>query len=478
MLLAAGAIAFWFFGSRAPKQIRSLAVLPFKNESGNTEIEYLSDGITESIINNLSQLSNLKVMSRNSAFRFKGNQSETRKIASQLGVESLVTGDIRQLGDRLVINVRLVDATDDTQIWGSQYVENTGDLIAAQNEIALAIVGNLRRKLTNAERRQLDKNDTKNPEAYQLRLKGRYYLLKLTPPEMKKSIEFFRQAIDADPGYALAYVNLADAYRLLSITGEMPPHDAFPKAKAALSRALEIDETLAEAHDSQGSVKFWFDWDWQGAETEFRRAAELAPQNAKGRPSYAHFLSSMGRFDEALAEIGKVREQDPLSLTANSLEGLFLFYGGRDAEAISRLEQTFEIEPKFWFAHLNLAKIYIRQNKFDEALRELNIVKQFSAGNTEAISLTGYTLAASGKRRDAEAALDELKKMAAQKYVPSYHIAVICGGLDERDETFDWLEKAFAERDVYLNFIKVDPKWNNLRSDSRFVSLLKRMNLE
>ncbi len=474
---------FLFTGFRAESlpssaAVRSIAVLPFLNNADNADIEYLSDGITESIINNLSELAGLKVMSRNSAFRFKDNQTDTRQIASRLGVETLVTGDIRQIGDKLVINVRLINANNDSQIWGSQYVKNSADIITTQNEIAQAIAGNLRLKLTNSDRSQLDNNYPKSPEAYHLYLKGRYHMLKFTPAEMRKSIQFSRQAIDTDPTYALAYVGLADAYRLLAIAGEMPPNEAFPKAKAALAKALEINEMLADAHNSSGSVKFWFDWDWPGAETEFRRAFELGPNNASSRPSYAHFLSNMGRFEEAVAEVQKAREHDPLSLTANSLEGLFLFYAGRENEAIARLQKTFEIEPNFWVAHLNLAKVYISQKNFDAALRELKIAEEFSGRNAETISLAGYTHAISGRREQAEGALDELKTLAAEKYVPSYHIALICNGLDRRDETFAWLERAFQEHDVFLSFVKVDPKWDSMRSDSRFANLLKKMNLE
>lgn len=478
LLIAAVGAGYWFLFVRSTSQIDSIAVMPFVNESGNLDIEYLSDGMTDTLINSLSQLPNLGVRARSSVFRYKGKDIDAQAIGKELGVQAVLNGRVVQRGEGLTLYLELIDAQTGNRIWGDRYIRKQTDLISLQNEIARDVADKLKVKLTGADEQKLAKNYTENPEAYRLFLKGRYQMLKLTPAEMRKSIEFFRQAIDADPTYASAYVGLADAHRLLAITGEMPPNEAFPKAKAALSRALEIDVTHAEAHSSSGSVKFWFDWDWSGSEAEFRRALELAPNNVQARPSYAHFLSNMGRFDEAIAEIKKAREHDPLSLTANSLEGLFLFYAGRDDEAIARLQKTIEIEPKFWLAHINLAKIYIRQERFDEAIRELNIVKELSAGNSEAVSLTGYTLAISGERTQAEAAIDELRKMSAQKYVPSYHIALICNGLDRRDETFDWLEMAFANRDVYLSFIKVDPKWDKFRSDSRFVSLLNRMNLQ
>ncbi len=299
LLIGAVGLGYYFWSAKKPAlsagDKKSLAVLPFVNASQDPNAEYLSDGITESVINNLSQLAGLKVMSRNSAFRFKNNQTDTRNIASQLGVETLVTGDIKQFGDRLVINVRLIDASDDSQIWGNQYVKTSADVIAAQNEIAQAVAQNLRLKLTNAEQLQLGKNYTENVEAYQLYLRGRYHYFKLTLPEIRKGIGFYQQAIDIDPGYALAYAGMADAYRTLPIAGwNVASKEALPQAKAAAKRALEIDANLAEAHIALGWVGFLYDWDWSAAESELKKAIELAPNNADAHRAYAHLLSILG----------------------------------------------------------------------------------------------------------------------------------------------------------------------------------------
>ncbi len=264
------------------------------NISQDPNAEYLSEGITESVINNLSQLAGLKVMSRNSAFRFKNNQSDSRNIASQLGVENLVTGDIRQIGDKLVINVRLIDASDDSQIWGNQYVKTSADIIAAQNEIAQAVAQNLRLKLTNSEKQRLGKNYTDNAEAYQLYLRGRFHVFKLTPPEVQKGIQYLHQAIEIDPSYAAAYVGLSEAYRTLALAGELNPNEYFPKAKAASNKAIEIDDALAEAHGSLAVSMFWYDWNWAAAEEQNKRALELNPNSSITLVFYAICFPTSG----------------------------------------------------------------------------------------------------------------------------------------------------------------------------------------
>ncbi|MBK7708250.1 MAG: hypothetical protein IPJ30_21485 [Acidobacteria bacterium] len=319
-VLLIGVIGFGYYFLSVRKQFstsnvkKSLAVLPFVNAGQDANAEYLSDGITESIINNLSQISKLKVMSRNSAFRFKNDQTDTRKIAAQLGVETLVTGDIKQIGDKFVINVRLIDASDDSQIWGSQYVKTSADMIAVQNEIAQAVVQNLRVKLTTSEQQKLGKSYTANVEAYQLYLRGRFHVFKLTPPEVSKGILYFQQAIEIDPSYALAYTGISDAYRSLAVAGEMTPTEYLPKSKAAALKAIEIDETLSEGHTSLGMTLFWGEWDWTGAENQYKRALELKPNEVNAHIFYAHLLSNLGRHGEALNEARIARELDPFSL--------------------------------------------------------------------------------------------------------------------------------------------------------------------
>ncbi len=482
--LLIGAISFGYYFWSAKKSAssatgkKSLAVLPFVNASQDANAEYLSDGITESIINNLSQLSGLKVMSRNSAFRFKNNQTDTKNIASQLGVESLVTGDIKQLGDKLIINVRLIDPSDDSQIWGNQYVKTTADVIAAQTEIAQAVAQNLHLKLTSSEQRQIGKSYTKNAEAYELYLRGRFHYFKITESEIRKAIAFYGQAIELDPGYALAYAGMGDAYRTLAISTYAPSKEVCPQAKALALQALEIDANLAEAHIVLGWVAFWYEWDWNAAESELKRAIELTPNNADAHRAYAHLLSNTVRHDEAIAEGRRARELDPLSLITNTLEGQFLFYAGRDTEAIDRLRKTLEIEPNFWAAHNGLGRVYISQKRYDEAIAELNKAIELSGGSTEPVTQLGYALAKLGNREKAQATLADLKSLAAKRHVPAHNFAMIYNGLGEKNEALNYLEKSFQEREVQMTFIKIDTRWDWLRAEPRFAEVIKQMNFQ
>ena len=456
---------------------KSLAVLPFINAGNDVNAEYLSDGITESIINNLSQLSSLRVMSRNSAFRFKNNQTDTKNIASQLGVETLVTGDIKQLGDRLVINVRLIDASDDSQIWGNQYIKNSGDILAAQNEIAQAVATNLRGKLSNSEQQRLSKNYTENSEAYQLYLRGRFHVFKLTPPEIQKGVSYFQQAIEIDPNYALAYAGLADAYRSLAVGSEMPPTEFLPKSQTAANKAIELDDTLAEAHTSLGATLFW-QWNWNEAENQLKRGVELSPNEANVHILYAHLLSNTGRHAEALAEIKRARELDPLFPFAGALEGQFLLHAGQPDAALDRLRKTFELAPNFWLPHVMASICYIEKGMFAEAIAEARKARELLPAQTVSVSFEGYALAKSGKPEEAQAALDELLKLSMTRFVPPSHIALIYNGLGENDKSLEWLEKGYEQRDPKMAFLKVDVKWNNLRNEPRFIELMRRMNFE
>jgi len=480
LLLSLIGFGYYFYNSKKSSANikKSLAVLPFANAGNDPNAEYLSDGITESVINNLSQISSLRVMSRNSAFRFKNNQTDTKNIAAQLGVETLVTGDIKQLGDKLVINVRLIDASDDSQIWGSQYVKNSADLIAAQNEIAQAVATNLRGKLTDSEQRQLAKRPTENVEAYQLYQRGRFHVFKLTPPEIQSGISYFQQAIDLDPNYALAYAGLSDAYRSLALGSEMSPQEFLPKSLAAAAKAIEIDDNLSEGHTALGMSLFWGEWNWREAEKQYKRALELDPNEVNAHIFYAHFLSNLGRHDEALAEIKRARELDPLFPFAGALEGQFLNHAGRTDEALDRLKKTFELAPNFWMPHLFAASAYTEKGMYAEAVAEARKAKELSPAQTASIGFEGYALAKAGRREEAQAALDELLKLSTIRFVPFDHIALIYNGLGETDKSLDWLEKAFEQRDPKMAFLKVEPKWNNLRNEPRFIELMRRMNLQ
>ena len=475
ILIAAviGAYSYFSKTNTNNKPITSIAVLPLVNASGDPNMEYLSDGISESLINSLSRLSVLRVMARSTVFRYKGREADPQKAGRELGVDAVLTGRVVQRGDTLVVQADLVNVADGTQIWGEQYNRKLTDLMALQSEIARDVSQKLRARLSGEDAQKLAKNYTENVEAYQLYLKGRYHYFKLTEPEISKSIALYKQAIDVDPTYALAYAGMADAYRTLPITYYAPSKEAFPQAKAAAMRALEIDGDLAEAHIALGWVGFLFDWDWSAAESELKKAIELSPNNSDAHRAYAHLLSLLGRHAEAIVEAKRARELDPLTLITNALEGQFLFYAGRNDEAIARLKTTLEIDANFWIAHNILGRVYISQGRYDEAIAELKIAKELSGGSTEPITQLGYALAKSGKREQAQATLEELRSLAAEKYVPEYDFAMVYSGLGEKDEALKYLEKSFQDREVGMAFIKIDWRWDDLRAEPRFQALLR-----
>jgi serine/threonine-protein kinase len=472
---------YYFLAGRTalnPNQRRSLAVLPFTNATQDANAEYLADGVSESIINNLSQLSGLKVMSRNSSFRFRNDQSDTRTIASRLNVDTLVTGDIKQLGDKLVINVRLIDAADDSQIWGNQYVSTMTDVIAAQNDIAQAVARNLKVRLTPSDTAILGKRYTENVEAYQLYLRGRFHVFKLVPDEIRQGIGYFQQAIELDPNYALAYAGIADAYRSLAVGSEVSPADSFSKSKAAANRAIALDDTLSDGHTTLAMTMFWGDWDWDGAENQLRRAIELNPNDTSAHLYYAHLLSNTGRSQEALTQVRLARELDPLFPFAGALEGQFLFHAGKSDEALERLRQTLELAPNFWMPHLFISMVYVEKGMYTEAVSEARIARQLSSASTYSIAVESYALARMGNRAEAEKVLNELLELSKTRGIPASHIAIAYNGLGDSEKALEWLEKGFAEHDPKMAFLKVDPKWNNLRSSPRFIELMKRMRLD
>ena len=292
---------------------------------------------------------------------------------------------------------------------------------------------------------------------------------------MQTGISYFQQAIDLDPSYALAYVGLADAYRSLALAGGMSPTEFLPKAKAAAQKAIEIDDTLADAHAEFGFIIFWYDWDWNAAENQYKRALELNPNDADTHLFYAHLLSNTGRHAEGLAEARRARELDPLNVRTNALEGQFLLHAGQTDEALARLQKTLELDPNFWLAHLFAASAYIEKRMYSEAIAEARKARELNPVHSHSIALLGYALAKSGKQAEARAVLDELLKLSTERYVPPYYIALIYNGLGERDESLSWLERSYRERDGPIVFLKVEPKWNNLRSDPRFQDLLRRL---
>ncbi len=476
-LIAAG--AFYFGSSRT--RINSVAVLPFANASGDPNTEYLSDGITEGIIDRLSGLPNVKVISRTSAFRFKHRDIEPQEVARDLGVDALVTGRVVQRGDELSVSAELVDAREDRQLWGEQYSRKLADIVSVQQEIATAISGNLRVRLTQEEKTRLNKSPATNPEAYQLYLRGRYHANQTTAAELKKGIEYFQQAIDKDPGYALAYAGLADSYSALGGGWQyLPPSDSFPKAKAAAMKALQLDDTLAEAHVALAYAAF-FDWDWPSAEREFKRAIELNPNSALSHNRYAVYLETRGRFNESMAEAQRAQELDPLSPEIVSGLGLVYLSTRRYDESIVQFQKALDLYPNAAVIRASLAWAYAMKRMYPQALAEYDKIadqdKAVAAENQFVAGGLGWVYAVSGRRADALKIAKEFRDLSPHAYVDFYQVAEIYAGLGDKDEAFRLLEKAYQQHSASMSYLGIDWFWYGIRSDPRYADLLRRIGL-
>jgi serine/threonine-protein kinase len=481
-LLLCGGLVYFMLTSGAgrlfagrDKAIDSIAIMPLVNTGNDPNMEYLSDGITESLINSLSQLPNLKVMSRNSVFRYKGRETDALEVARQLGVRAVLTGRVMQQGDGLAISVELVDALDNSQIWGEQYKRKLSDIFAVQEEIAREISANLRLRLTGEEQKLLTRRGTDSTEAYQLYLKGEYFRNKWTPEGTAKAIEYYNQAIAQDPAYALAYVGLAHSYGIRAANSYTPPKEAFPKAKAAAMKALEIDQNLADPHYSLGMIALFYDRDWTTAGREFARAVELKPNTGWIYGLYSNHLSLMGRNSEAIAAARRGVELDPLSLIGYWDLALVYYEARQFDQAIEACRKAIEIDQNFPLSHLGLGMAYKQKGMTEEAIAEFQ--HPSLQGRPDALGYLGHTLAVSGKRSEAMKILDDLKEQSKQRYVAPLDIAVLYVGLGEKDQAFEQLEKAYEERTVRLYRIKTDPVFDSLRSDPRFTDLLRRMGL-
>ena len=432
------AVAAFYFGSSKHTRINSVPVLPFANASADPSMEYLSDGITEGVIDRLSGLPNLKVISRTSAFRYRQRDIEPQKVAKDLGVDALVTGRVVQRGDDLSVSAELVDAREDKQLWGEQYSRKMADAASVQQEIATAISGSLRVRLTSEEKTRLAKSSATNPEAYQLYLKGRYHANQTTAAELKKSIDYFQQVIEKDPSYAPAYAAVADAYSALG-GGWMylPPSDSFPKAKAAAMKALELDDTLAEAHVALGYAAF-FDWDWPSAEQEFKRAIELNPNSALSHRRYAEYLQTRLRFNESIAEAQRAQELDPLSPDIASELGNVHFIAGQYDESIAQFQKALDLNPNIPVLRAMLALAYAMKRMYPQAIAEYDKIsdqdKVTAAGNQFVAGMLGWVYAVSGRRTDALKIAQEFKDLSAHAYVDFYWPSVIYAGLGDKDE--------------------------------------------
>lgn len=456
--------------------LNSLAVLPLTNASANPDAEYLSDGITESIINSLSQLPQLRVMARSTVFRYKGMEVDPQQVGQGLGVRAVLAGRVLQHSDRLVVRTELVDVANGWQLWGEQYNRKLADILSLQEEIAQEISEKLRIKLTGEEKKRLAKRYTDDNEAYRLYLKGRYYWNKYTREGLTRAIEYFNRAIEHDPHYALAHAGLTDTYYRLS-NAYLAPNEALPKARRAALKALEIDGTLAEAHASLGLIKFYYDWDWSGAEHHYKRAIELDPRSVLAHQRYGSYLAVMGRYDEATAALNRALELDPLSLLVNSLLGLPLYLSREYDRSIAQYRKTLDMDPNYLPALFGVGLGCTQKGMYAEAMQEFQKARSLGENLAEAQAEIGYVYALSGKTGQAEEMIEALKQQSRSTYVSPYNIAKIYVGLGEKELTFEWLEKAFTERSEWLSWLKTDPKLDTIRSDPRFHTLLQRAGL-
>jgi serine/threonine protein kinase/tetratricopeptide (TPR) repeat protein len=481
LLLVVVGLFYWRSYS-AP--ISSIAILPFVNESNDPNADYLSDGITESITNSLSQLPELKVMSRNAAFRFKSTTQDPQETGKSLNVGAVLTGRLVKLGDQVIIKTELIKVADGSQIWGDEYQTKLADILSVQDEVSRKISESLRVRLTGEEQQKLAKRYSKDAEAYQLYLKGRYYWNKRNEDGFRNSINFFKQAEEQDPTFALAFSGLADSYALLCDIGVARPVDEMPKAKAAAQKAVDADPNLAEAYTSRAFVKLSYDWDWLGAESDFQQALKLNSKYPTAHQWYASYLMQMGKFSRAKAELEEAHKLDPLSPIISSNTGLYSYYEHNYDDAISKYKLTLQTDPDFWVARHYLGLAYVQKGMFPEAITELrSLIKAPANGpipdevidnETEASASLGFAYGMAGKRSEAETILNQLQALSQRRYVSGIYFAAVCSGLKDKDHAIEYLNKAFESRHPGLVLIRIEPMFDGLRDDERFKQLVKK----
>jgi eukaryotic-like serine/threonine-protein kinase len=461
------------------KAVDSLAILPLANAGNDAEMDYLSDGITESIINSLSQLPQLRVVPRSTVFRYKGKEPDPQSIGVELNVRAVLTGRVLQLGDSLIIKTELIDVAKQSQLWGEQYRRKITDIFELQEEISREISSKLRLKLSGEEKKKLIKRYTDDTEAYHLYLKGRYYNNKRTPEWIRKGIEHFQKAIDLDPNYAVAYAGLADSYAFLaSSTGGQPPRETYPIAKAAALKALELDDTLGEAHCSLGFFHLLYDWDYAAAEREYLRAIELSPNYANAYDGYGFYLKASGRHEDSIRSCQRALELDPLSLFVQLSLGWAYYFARRHDEALNQSRKVMEMDPNFGFAHWHSGMNYIQKGMYDEAIESFRKAINLTGAAPTFISYLGHAYARRGRERDARQMLAQLDSLSKRQYVSSFFRALIYLGLGDLHLTFDWLDRAYEERSGFLAFVKVEPVLDPLRGDARFQRFVEHIRPE
>ncbi|MGH9873546.1 MAG: hypothetical protein ACRD9S_13940 [Pyrinomonadaceae bacterium] len=465
------------FASRRDKAIESVAVLPFENKSGSADSEYLSDGLAESVIYRLSQLSNLKVSPRSSVFRYKGQTIDAEKVGNELGVDAVMSGRLIQRGDNLTISVDLIDVRNKKTLWGEQFERKTSDLLTTQREIAAAIADKLQVKLSGNDSTGITKQYTSNNEAYQLYLQGRYFWNKRSSGNLRKATELLRAATEKDPTFALAYAGLADCYAVSYYYVGERPRELMPFAKTYAAKAIELDPTLAEPHATLAFVSWLLDRDKAAAEKEFLRAIELNPNYPTAHHWYSRYLRGIGRNDEAWREIKRAEELDPLSLVIiNNIAEQYIERGDLNSAA-RECRRMFDLDPNFWGAHQTLGIVMAKQGHYAEALAEAQKSTELAGRSNASLALLGHVHARLGHRSEAEAVIKELEKRYAEKFADARDLVVVYAGLDDKDKAFVWLEKAFQDHSVFLVFLKLEPLMETLHSDPRWEELERRVGI-
>jgi serine/threonine protein kinase/tetratricopeptide (TPR) repeat protein len=455
-----------------------IAVMPLENVEGNPETEFLSDGVTESLISALSQVPNLRVISRTSVFRFKGLPIDPQAVGRELNVNAVLAGRIVPRGDTISINLELVDARDGSFIWGSRYHRKIAELIEVEDEIAQSVAEKLPLKLSGGSKKHIAKRAVLNPEAYQLYLKGRYYWNRRTEEALKKGLEYFNAAIGKDPSYAAAYAGIADSHAMLVWNMMVSSPDGLPKARAAAQKALEFDKKLVEAHSALAFVKLFYEWDWKGAEQEFQRTLDLNPNYAIARQWFSMELAALGRHDQGVRETERALQLDPLSMSINTTSGL-LFYLVRQFDlGLEQSLKTIDLDPNFFASHFVCGLCYEQKGMHDEAVAEFQKAAELSGRWPLFIAALGHGWATAGNRIEAEKLIAELQDPSRKRYRASYSIAAIHAGLGDRESALEWLEKACEERGTWMIFLKVHPYWDSLRAEPRFTGLLDQLKLD
>ena len=466
-------------GTRQSKQRKkSIAVLPFRSLSDSRDDEYFSDGTTEDIITHLSKIRELRVISRTSVMRYKHSEKSIPEIGRELGVATILEGSVRRAGGRVRIVAQLLDVQTDGHMWAETYDREMKDIFAIQSDVAEKIAAALKAELSPVEKERIERKPTESMEAYNYYLKARFYWNKRRGEDLKTAADYFNQAIETDPAYALAYAGLASTYVLLPEYAGLPAKEFMPKAEAAARKALELDPTLAEPHAVLGLIKRSYEWDWVGAESEFKRAIELNPSYPTAHHWYSLMLCESGRFDEAQAEIRLAQELDPLSLVISVAMGSVPYYKRQYDKAVEQCKKTLELDPNFALARFVLGRAYVEQGEFEAGIAEFEKARAIVGSSSLGPGDVGNAYARAGRKSNAAKILDELLQSSRQGYSVSYDIALVYWGLGDKNQALEWLERAYEERSSFLDEIKVDPKWDGLRSDSRFVALMKKVGLE